>query len=130
LLIVLSLNCMMQPSLNICDSKQVSQQAAAERFFTADRLAPEWFTPSTLESNNLSELQKQRDNFKAKAERKYGRYQRIEKIATSQYRVVFENANPDLITCTFVFDWLYRIHEIKMQIDKELLQEIQSEILH
>ncbi|WP_373540645.1 hypothetical protein [Chamaesiphon sp.] len=55
LLIVLSL--MMQPSLNICDSKQVFQPAA-ERFFTADRLDPEWFIPSTLEIDNLSEFQK------------------------------------------------------------------------
>lgn len=117
LLIVLSLNHSIPPALVIQANQKVSQQAAVERFFTANQLSPDWFSPGTLRINNLSELQTKMDNLRAKIKRKSWKYQRVELIARNRYRIIFDNADPDTIVGTFKFDWMDRIYEIEMEID-------------
>lgn len=124
LLIALSLNCLMAPPPILQANHQASQQKAVEQFFTADQLSPSWFTPSTLKINDLSELQRKRDDLKAKINQKYGKYQRVEAIKREQYRIVFENANLDMVIATFRFDWIDRIDEIEIEIDSSLSDKI------
>jgi hypothetical protein len=117
LLIALSLNYLISPPPIIQFNNKANQQRAVERFFMADRLSPSWFTPSTLKTNDLSELQKKRDDLNAKIKQRYGKYQRVELIKGDRYRIIFENANLDMVIAKFSFDSIDRINEIEMQID-------------
>jgi hypothetical protein len=126
LLIVLNLNYLTPPPLVVQASHRVSRQIAVERFFTANRLSPDWFSPGTLEINDLSELQHKRDDLKAKIKQKYGKYQRVEPMADNRYRIIFENVSPDLVIGTFKFDWIDRIYEIEMQVDNRLMDSFKS----
>ncbi len=126
LLIALNLNYLIPPPLVVQANHKVSQQIAVERFFTVNRLAPDWFSPGTLEINDLSELQHKRDDLKAKIKQKYGKYQRVEPLANNRYRIIFENVNPDMVIGTFKFDWKDRIYEIEMQIDNKLMDSFKS----
>jgi DUF1680 family protein len=128
LLIVLSLNHLIPPPLVMQSNHKVSQQLAVERFFTTNRLSPDWFSPGTLKINNLSELQKKRDDLKARIKQKYGKYQRVELIVKNRYRIIFENANPDMIVGTFKFDWMDRIYEIEMQLDSRFIDSLNSSV--
>jgi hypothetical protein len=120
LLIGLSINDPM-PEIVIQSYYKLPQQAAIERFFTADRLSPDWFTPNTLKINDLSKLQQRIADLKARIEQKYGKYQRVELIEENRYRIIFENADPDMIIAKFRFDWLARIDGIEMQIDNRFM---------
>ena len=128
LLIALNLNYLIPPPLIVQANHKVSRQVAVERFFTANRLSPDWFSPGTLEINDLSKLQHKRDDLKAKIKQKYGKYQRVEPMAGNRYRIIFENANPDMVIGTFKFDWIDRIYEIEMQIDNKLMDSFKSSI--
>ncbi len=49
-------------------------------------------------------------------------------MAGNRYRIIFENANPDMAIGTFKFDWIDRIYEIEMQIDNKLMDSFKSSI--
>jgi hypothetical protein len=128
LLIVLNLNYSIPPSLVIQSNQKISQKVAVERFFTTNQISPDWFSPGTLRINNLSKLQEKLDELKSKIEQKNRKYQRVELIAKNRYRIIFDNANPDMIIGTFKFDWVNRIYEIKMEIDHRYLESLNSSI--
>jgi hypothetical protein len=124
LLIVLSLNHSIPPALVIQANQKVSQQEAVERFFTANQLSPDWFSPGTLRINNLSELQKRRDDLKAKIKQKNWEYHRVELITKNRYRIIVDNASPNIIIGIFKFDWMDRIYEIEMEINYRQMRSI------
>jgi hypothetical protein len=128
LLIALNLNYLMPPPLVIQANQKTSQQVAVERFFTANQISPDWFSPGTLKINNLSKLQQKLDNLKAKIKQKRRGYQRVELIAKNRYRIIFDNANPDMIIGVFKFDWMDRIYEIEMEINHRYLESLNSSI--
>jgi hypothetical protein len=128
LLIALSLNHSISPQLVIQSKQKISQQVVVERFFTTNRLSPDWFSPGTLEINNLSKLQEKLDDLKTKIKQKHLKYQRVELIAKHRYRIIFDNANPDIIIGAFKFDWMNRIYEIKMEINHKYLESLNSSI--
>jgi hypothetical protein len=122
LLIALTINYLIPPQLVIQSNQKTSQQVAVERFFITNRISPDWFSPGTLKLNNLSKLQEKLDNLKTKAKQKNWEYQRVELIAKNRYRIVFDNTNPDMIIGIFKFDWMDRIYEIEMEIDRRYLE--------
>ena len=128
LLIALNLNYLRPPPLVIQANQKISQQVAVERFFTTNQISPDWFSPGTLKINNLSKLQQRLDNLKAKIKQKRRGYQRVELIAKNRYRVIFDNANPNMIIGVFKFDWMDRIYEIEMEIDHKYLESLNSSI--
>jgi hypothetical protein len=128
LLIALSINHSISPQLVIQSKQKIAQQVVVERFFTTNRLSPDWFSPGTLEINNLSKLQEKLDDLKTKIKQKHLKYQRVELIAKHRYRIIFDNANPDIIIGTFKFDWMNRIYEIKMEINHKYLESLNSSI--
>jgi hypothetical protein len=107
------------PEIVIKSYYKLPEQAAIERFFTADRLSSHWFTPNTLKINNLSKLQQIIDDLKARIEKKYGKYQRVELIEENRYRIIFENADLDLVIVKFKIDWLARIDEIEVHVNNQ-----------
>jgi hypothetical protein len=128
LLIALNLTYLMPPPLVIQSNQKISQQVAVERLFTTNRLSPDWFSPETLKINNLSKLQKKLDDLKAKIQQKHRRYQRVELIAKNRYRIIFDNANPDMIIGVFKFDWMDRIYKIEMEVNHRYLESLNSSI--
>ena len=128
LLIALNLTYLMPPPLVIQSNQKISQQVAVARLFTTNRLSPDWFSPGTLEINNLSKLQQKLNNLKAKIKQKRREYQRVELIAKNRYRIIFDNANPDMIIGVFKFDWMDRIYEIEMEINNRYLESLNSSI--
>jgi hypothetical protein len=128
LLITLNLNYLMPPPLVIQANQKISQQVVVERFFTTNQISPDWFSPGTLKINNLSKLQEKLDNLNAKIKQKHRRYQRVESIAKNRYRIIFDNANPDMIIGIFKFDWMDRIYEIEMEVNHRYLESLNSSI--
>jgi hypothetical protein len=109
------------PPLVIQSTYKSPQQMAVERLFIADRLSPDWFTPSTLKINNLSQLEKKLGELKAKIKHKYGEYQRVEAIANDRYRIIFENADLNMVIARFELDFADRIDEIEVHVDPRLI---------
>jgi mRNA-degrading endonuclease RelE of RelBE toxin-antitoxin system len=116
LAIALTLNILMPPAIVHADSKTF-QQAAIERFFLAEKLSPHWFSPASLKKHNLAELQKKRDELKARIKQRYGAYKSVQLIKETKYRIVFDNANPNMVIATFRFDSDDRIDGIDMEIN-------------
>jgi hypothetical protein len=109
-----------QPIPPIRDNK-IPRQVAVERFFTADRLSPRWFTPFFLARNNLATLQKNRDELIARIDRRSRIDRCIPIISIDRYRIACKNnIDPDIFIATFEFDPIGRIDEIRMQIQTDL----------
>jgi hypothetical protein len=116
IIIGLSLNNIL-PSAVVSAETKSFHQVAIERFFVADKLLPNWFTPNSLKQRNLAELQKKRDDLKARIKQRYGSYKSVQLIEKTKYRIVFENADPNMVIATFKFDCDDRIDGIDMEIN-------------
>lgn len=117
MMISISLSHMLPAAIVYAAETKTVQQVAIERFFVADKLLPDWFTPNSLKQRSLVELQKKRDDLKTRIKQRYGNYKSVQLIEKNKYRIIFENADPNMVIAVFRFDSNDRIDGIDMEIN-------------